>query len=306
MALTKEQKAARAGKLTGSSIGVLMDGDEEAVLNLYYELTEDPRYVHENLTGAWPPQLGSHTEIFSLHWYALKKGYGPLVKTALTYTDEDGALVTTPMELYPNHLIKLGAVLVHPQYPWAAATLDAWDDELKLCIDCKHCGAHRKIPDVLKKYAPQMHWQMFVTGTKKCILRVILGAAEPVDYTIVWDDFYWATLWSRAQSFMDKVKNKSLVSAPSAPPVEAKAQVEVVMRKIDLREIGGDAVMPNWGPEMQLQLDAWLETVDAMKMNDEATKKVKELLPSDVGHLIHEGVQVTRSKTGAVTIKKDK
>lgn len=309
MALTAAQKLARQGKLTGSAIGVLMEGNQEAILNLYYELTGDARYVHDDLTGAWPPQLGSHTEIFSLHWYALKKGYGPLIKEAKTTTDESGALVTEIISLYPNKLMRLGEMVIHPKYSWAAATLDAWDDEIKSVVECKHCGAHRKLPDVMAKYAPQLHWQMFITGTRKIILRIILGANEAADYTVEFDDFYWSTLWDRAQKFWKQVETRSMNidAAPVTAAPQAQAMVEKVMRTVNLVTMAyKKQVLPNWAPDIQNELDVWIDTVEHAKTHEKSIVKIKELLPSDVGHLIHAGVQVKRSKTGAVTIVKDK
>lgn len=308
MALTKEQRAAREGKLTGSVIGILMDGSEADILNLYYELTNDPLHEPNNLDDVWPVQLGSHTEILSLHWYARANGYGALIESATITTDDTGNLVIEKIKTYKENALKrVGDIAIHPQFPWAAATLDAFDTVLNLPIDCKHCGAYRKIPDVLAKYAPQMHWQMFVTGTRKCLLRVILGANEAVNFPIEFDDFYWSTLWDRAQKFWKLVETRTPPGGVAPVKVEAKAQVAEIMQKIDLKELAANGmVLPNWAPEMTSNLDVWLETMDAMKTNATATDKIKELLPSNVGHLIHEGVQVTRNKAGAVTIKKDK
>ena len=311
MALTPAQREARKGKLTGSSVAVLMEGNDIEILNLYYELTNDPRYVAKELDDVWAVQLGSHTEIFSLHWYARSKGYGPLIKKATTITDEKGCLIVSDIELYADNPVKkMGELVVHPEHPWVAATLDAMDtvENVFVVIECKHCGNFRKMADVIKKYMPQLHWQMFATQTRKIKLRVIVGANEPVDQEVVWDDFYWATLWGRAQEFWARVQAKK---APGGDvimaPVVAKSAVEVVMKTINLKQMQLDAeVLPNWAPDIMNNLDVWLESVDAMKQNEDATKRVKELLPSDCGELIHHGVTVKRNKAGSVSITKAK
>lgn len=308
MALTQAQREARKGKLTASAVGLLMDGGDREVLNLYYEITEDERYEPSDLDDVWPVQLGSNTELFVLHWYARSKGYGPLIKRATTETDERGNLMVTSVELYPDNPVnKMGELICHPVHTWAAATLDAWDSVLGMAVECKHCGNYRKLPDILAKYAPQLHWQMFVTGTKKITLRITIGANEPVNHIVEWDDFYWSTLWDRAQKFWHHVINKNPPprANSSAPP--AMAMTPVVYRTVDLKQLALDGEMlPNWAPEIMGHLDLWLETVDAMKTNATAIDKIKELLPSDVGSLIHDGVKITRNKAGAVTIAKEK
>lgn len=306
MALTPAQKEARKGKLTASAVGLLMEGNPDAVLNLYYEMVCDPRYTPPELDDVWLVQLGSHTELFSLHWYARRKGYGPLIKNARVTTDGRGCLIVEDIELYPENPVKrIGDLVVHPVHNWVAATLDGFDTALGMPIECKGCNNNRKIPDVIQKYMPQLHWQMFCTSTKKITLRVMVGAVEAYDTVVEWDDFYWSTLWARAQEFWHRVINKmppggtAVVAAP-----QAKAAVVPVYRTVDLTKPAD--MLPNWAFDMIAQLDVWLETTDAMKTNATATDKIKELLPVDVGHLIHSGAQIKRSKTGAVTISKDK
>ena len=309
MALTQAQKDLRKGKITGSAIGTLMEGDEAEILNLYYEITEDPRYVPKKLDDVWPVQLGSHTEIFSLHWYARTMGYGPLVKKATVTTDEGGNLVISDIELYKDNPVKkLGDMVTHPKYPWAAATLDGFDTAVGsgIVIECKHCGAYRKMPDILAKYAPQLHWQMFVTGTKRITLRVILGANEPTNIFIEFDEFYWSTLWSRALTFMERVHNKKPPSDNAVAAPVAQAMVEKVMRTFNFKQMESEGeVLPNWGPDIISHSLVWLDSVDAMKAGATAADKIKELLPSDVGHLIMEGVVIKRNKAGAVSINKE-
>ena len=51
MALTPEQRAARDGKLTASRVGVLMNGGDEALYDLWRDLTGDPSYTPTDLSG---------------------------------------------------------------------------------------------------------------------------------------------------------------------------------------------------------------------------------------------------------------
>ena len=299
MALTAEQKALRAGKITASAVGALMEGDDAKVFNLWCELTGNPRYVGTNLDDVWAVQLGSYSELLNLHWYARQNGYGPLIKKATFGTDDKGNLVMTSCEVYPENAVKkLGEVIVHPDYHWAAATLDAWDSkaEVPLVVECKHCGNFRKMPDIIAKYTPQLHWQMFVTGTKKAKLRVIIGANEPTDLIVEWDDFYWSTMWVRVLAFWEQVTNK----------IEPRGGTEAVAvsfepskyRTIDLDE---EAMDHNWSGDMIVHLDVWIETNNAADRNEKAVKGIKDLLPADVGTLTH----VHEDGKGRVTVKRN-
>ena len=73
MSLTAEQLRAREGKLTASRVKVLMDGDDQALYDLWRELMSDPSYEQPDLSGVWAVQLGSLTEELNLNWY--ESGY---------------------------------------------------------------------------------------------------------------------------------------------------------------------------------------------------------------------------------------
>lgn len=100
--LSPAQLEAREGKLTGSRVACLMNGDEEAMMNLWREMVGDPAFVPDDLSGVWAVQLGSFTEPLNLDWYERKNGV---------------------------QVIRRGEVVVHPDYLWAAATLDGFVEE---------------------------------------------------------------------------------------------------------------------------------------------------------------------------------
>src|SRR5580765_5201944 len=160
--LNAEQIAARTGKLTGSRIACLMQGDAEKIMQLWLEMTDDPSFVPEDLSRVWPVRLGECTEQLQLDWYELKN-----------------AAVT-----------RRGEVVIHPRYPWAAATLDGWIDDLDCPIECKHVGGREPLEVIIERYWPQMGWQMECTGAQQCALSVIMGANEPIVEFIPRDDGY--------------------------------------------------------------------------------------------------------------------
>jgi predicted phage-related endonuclease len=100
--LSTEQIAARKGKLTGSRISVLMTGNAEGIMNLWREMTDDPSFVPEDLSKIWAVRRGECTEQLNLDWFEMKNGL-PVTRR--------------------------GEVVVHPDYPWAAVTLDGFVED---------------------------------------------------------------------------------------------------------------------------------------------------------------------------------
>jgi predicted phage-related endonuclease len=174
-----------------------MTGDPEKLMNLWRQMTGDPSYEEEDLSGIWAVALGSHTEPLQLDWYERRTG---------------------------KPLSRRGDVIVHPLHDWAACTLDAWDNDLMCPVETKHCGGFEKTEAILARYAPQAHWQMIVTGADKCIFSIIEGAREPIIETVPWNDEYAKELWSRAEQFMECVS--SLTPPVVLPPVVAPAKPE--------------------------------------------------------------------------------
>ena len=191
MSLTAEQKAQREGKLTSSRIAILMMGVAADIDRLYREMIgESPE---ENLDHIWPVQLGAATEKLNLDWYERKNGV---------------------------ILAHRGRVVTHPDWPWAAATLDGWDDKLKCPVECKHVGGYEPMEIIIDRYQPQLQWQMWCTGASKCALSVITGAREPiVDYIDAAPD-YQTIMIDRAEHFMMCVdlRNPPVDIAPVTPP----------------------------------------------------------------------------------------
>ena len=262
MSLTEKQIAGRAGKLTASRVGILMNGTDAAVMALWREMIGDPDYVPEDLSGVWPVQLGSHTESLNLDWYERTTGR----------TLERGASVTSR------------------DMPWAAATLDGWDAAENMCVEAKHVNAYSKLPDVIGRYAPQLHWQMYVTQTNRAALSVIIGAAEPTVEILHRDLDYMRELLARAAAFWRCVETMT-------PPIELPPAVAIVphheMREVDM---GGNNAWAQWAAE-------WVVNRPAAKMFDAAAKELKKAVPDDARRAHGHGVEVTRAKNGALTIK---
>lgn len=259
--LSPAQVEARDGKLTASRIACLMIGDEAKIVNLWRELVGDPAFVPEDLSDVWAVQLGSWTEPFNLDWYERRTG---------------------------KPLSRRGAVVVHPHFDWAAATLDAWDDQIGAPVECKHVGGFEPTAKILERYAPQAHWQMMVTGASQCIFSIIEGAKEPIIEIVDLDPGYAAELLARAKAFMHCVETMT-------PPVEL-VPVAAPVRAEKIYDMTGQN---QWASEAV----TWLTTRQAAKDNAAADKAIKSLIAADAAKCFGHGITVSRSKAGSLTIR---
>src|SRR5258705_5046093 len=192
MALTNAQRLAREGKLTASRVAPLMTGDKAKIMAVWAELCGDPTYQEENLDDIWAVRLGSLTESLNLDWYE---------------------------KIQNKILSRRGEVINHPDYDWAAATLDGFDATIPGPIECKHVSGFEKFDTVLQRYQPQIHWQMEVTQTRKCAFSVIEGGRQPRVEIVDYDKAYADELMARAIRLMEHVWNMT-------PPVKLQ-QVEL-------------------------------------------------------------------------------
>lgn len=259
--LTAKQIAARKGKLTASRVACLMRGDAEAILQLYREMIGEA--IPEDLSHVWPVRLGETTEQLNLDWFEARNG---------------------PVS-------QRGAVIVHPEYPWAAATLDGWCEMLDCPIECKHVGGREPLEVVIERYQPQMQWQMEVTGATECALSVIAGANEPVVEFIPHDLSYQAEMVRRGQQFMRCVADRRLpvALAPVAAPIDAS-------KIYDMTGNNGWAV---YAVE-------WLATADAADSHKAAEKLLKGLVPDDAKKCFGYEVQITRDRAGRLSLREIK
>jgi len=258
MTLTASQLKAREGKLTASRVACLMVGDAEKIMRLYRELIGDE--VPEDLSHVWPVRLGEATEQLNLDWY-----------------EQNGSCVS-----------RRGEFAIHPQYPWAGATLDGWDDVLKCPIECKHVGGREPLEVVIDRYQPQMQWQMEVTGATQCALSVIMGANAPLVEYIERDELYAAEMLRRGQQFMNCVAERREPVALDAVPSPVVADATY--------DMGGNN---SWGHASGV----WLETFRAKNTNIEAEKILKSLVPPDAKKCFGYGTQITRNRAGALSLR---
>jgi predicted phage-related endonuclease len=259
--LSPERIIERTGKLAASRVKPLMTGDEAELLNLWREMVGDPAFVPVDLDDVWPVQLGVCTESLNLDWYTRRTG------KPVTRRDE---------------------FVIHPEHDWAAATLDGWDDIIPAPIECKHVGGYEPTKTILHRYYPQAHWQMIVTGARKCVFSIIEAAREPILEVVEYDEAYAAELWERAAAFMVCVG--TLTPPCALPPVAAPVKPERIYDMTGNNEWASNAVQ-------------WITNRSAAKDFEAAAKAIKALVPADAAGCGAHGINVTRAKNGALTIR---
>lgn len=257
--LNAAQHAARAGKITGTRIKCLMEANRENIMRMYREFLGEE--LPEDLSHVWPVRLGEATEQLQLDWYEEKQ---------------------------QRKISRRGEVVLHWNYPWAAATLDGWIDELECPIECKHVGGREPFETIVARYQPQLQWQMEVTGADECALSVIVGADEPKVQILPRDATYAEVMIARAMQFMHCVKHR-------IPPVELPA-VPAPVDAIKIYNMDGDN---QWAASAR----DWLETRAATEANAEAAKILKALVPADAKKCLGYGVYIVRDTRGYLSLR---
>lgn len=264
MSLTAKQIQLRDGKLTASRVGVLMHGDEAKIYDLWLECIGDPSWATPNFEDNWPVQMGNATEALNLAWYAKKIGK----------VSRQGEVVT----------------MVRPS--WAACTLDGFDVERGIPIECKF-SLYKKHDELRDWNLPQLHWQMMVLDTKQCALSTISGYNEPKVEFVEYNEAYGGELWNRAEAFWRCVETLT-------PPVKL-AEIAPPVPKEQWRNVSMDG-NNGWASAAT----DWLENKDAAKKFDKAKDEIKDLVEPDVGIASGHGIIVKRSASGSLTIKQEK
>ncbi len=260
--LSAAQLKAREGKLTASRVACLMTGDAAKIMALYQEMIGEGE--PEDLSHVWPVRLGEATEQLNLDWFEAKNG---------------------------SPLTRRGEVVTHPVYPWAAATLDAWSEELRCPVECKHVGGREPLEVIIDRYQPQMQWQMEVTRADECALSVIMGANEPVVEFIPRDPEYGAEMVLRGRQFMHCVETRRAPVALPAVPAPA-----------DASKVYDMSLNNSWA----IRAEEWLRNYDAAEIVKAAEKTLKSLVPADAKKCFGHEVQITRDRAGRLSLREIK
>jgi putative phage-type endonuclease len=237
-----------------------MRGDAAEILQLWKEMTGQAE--PENLDHIWAVRLGEATEQLNLEWFESKNG----------------------------QVTRRGEVVVHPDYNWAACTLDGWFADLKCVVEAKCVGGREPMEIIIERYQPQMQHQMWVTDSRLCALSVIVGGNEPVVDFIDRDDDYVAEIAKRGLQFMQHVWSKTppVVLPPVPPPVDASKIIDMTGNN-------------QWAENAF----NWFATRKAAEQCKDAEKVLKSMVPADAKKAFGHDVRITRDRAGRLSLRED-
>ncbi len=184
---------------------------------------------------------------------------------------------------------QVGASLVCPSHAWRRCTLDGFIQAKEAVFEAKHVNAFAKGEEVLARYMPQLQHSMAVVGSDAAVLSVIFGNHKWQVYEVAADWLYAEELLIAEARFWDCVRSGV---RPVAAPIP-NTPVPIGVREVCLE--GNNA----WAASAY----DWLLFKDAAKRHKTASANLKGLVETDVARAFGHGVEVRRSKVGALTIQ---
>ena len=257
--LTDEQKSFRKLGIGGSDANIIMGGDDQKIINLWLEKRGEKE--SDDLSDVLMVQMGVWTEPYNRAWFERK--------TNRKVTDA-------------------GEQRICLDYPFMLCTLDGITDGGNTLWEAKHVNAFTKANEVVAKYAPQLHHNMIVTGTKMSTLSVFFGNHHWESFDVEFDEEYGRELIDAEKNFWDCVQNgiePVVVTGKYAGPIDRKVSFE------------GNNLWANFASE-------FIFNMDAAGRYDKAKDGLKKMIPVDAAEATGHGIIAKRNSNGAVTIKK--
>ena len=257
--LTDEQKLFRKLGIGGSDANIIMGGDDQKLINLWLEKRGERE--SDDLSDVLMVQMGVWTEPFNRIWFQRK--------TNRVVTND-------------------GDQRICLDYPFMLCTLDGLTDGGKTVWEAKHVNGFTKANEVVAKYAPQLHHNMIVTGTKMATLSVFFGNHAWDSFDVPFDEDYGQELIEAEKNFWECVQNgiePVMVAGKYAGPVD---------RKVDFEGNNHWAALAS----------DFIMNMDAAGRFDRAKDGLKKMIEPDVMEAKGHGIIAKRSSSGAITIKK--
>ena len=189
-----------------------------------------------------------------------------------------------------HELVDRGVWVNHPELEFVGSTLDCRRPFDNWVLDCKCPMRFTKLEKVLDFYPSQLVVQKDCVKAAGAALLIVHGGSEPEEHEITWDRLYEDEVWARIRWFWERVES---LQPPCAIPA-AKAPVPAI-RQVDM------STSNSWCTFAE----GWLATKVAAKANKDAAEGMKALIEPDVVKAFGHGVIASRSKTGAITIRKE-
>lgn len=178
--------------------------------------------------------------------------------------------------------------LVHSDYPFMRGNLDGWVPGG--ILECKHVSAFAKDDEIVARYYPQVQHYLAVTDTAVAYLSVIFGNHKWAFFELESDEPYQDQLIAHEAAFWSHVERDIAPEEPDARTVAVAFD--------DLREVSMEG-NNHWAHHA----GDWLASREAARTFDGATKALKGLMDADVKLAVGHGVKVSRSRSGALSVR---
>ena len=262
MAHDAEWHARRRLGVGGSDANTLMGGDAEKIHRLWLEKLE--RAEPEDLTWVLPVQMGVATEDLNAAFCAH----------------------TTGRDIGDRHSQRTGA----QGWEWMRCELDGMTTTQAgepAVWEAKHVNPFATFEDVAARYRPQLHHNMHIVGVKHAVLSVFFGTQKHEILEVELDDEYMLHLLHVERRFWDCVKNDT--------PPEGFVAINI---PFDTMKVANMATNKDWA----LAASDWVRCRSSAQQFDLASKALRKLVAPDVRVATGHGVQVKRSRSGALLI----
>jgi hypothetical protein len=263
--LTVEQLRQRR-EFTASLMPVICNGTPEQRNDVFNEIVG--LVPKPNTEWDWPMAFGSHNEPLIRRFYEHDLGY---------------------------ELVDVGRVVHHPKLP-ISATLDGRDNRKNRVVEIKTTAWSLDWAQAF--YLPQFLIQRECCEVDDSVLVISVGGRRPIEIEISDPgDEYRNEMHARIASFMLCVKT---LTPPH--PLTQRLTPPDQYRTIDLRGTTDD--WSNSEHELAAKLEIWGDTKDAADLHAEVGKEIRELVPADVGKVLHPYYSVKRDRAGKLIIKR--
>ncbi len=188
-------------------------------------------------------------------------------------------------------ITRRGEVMIDPDCPWRSCTLDGWFDGAP--VQAKHVAAWAKTEEVVAKYTAQLHHEMMASAADKAHLSVIFGNNKFELVTVDFDPLFAGQLAEAEENFWTAVQEgrDPVPSLVKGPPVNISELIEV-----DLTSSNSYANFASM----------WLATKDIANAHKKHTEELKSFCGPEARRVYGHGVEVTKAKNGALTVREMK
>jgi predicted phage-related endonuclease len=188
-----------------------------------------------------------------------------------------------------ERIVSPGMSMTCSTYSWRTCTLDGLVESSGAVWEAKHTSAFAKADEVLERYMPQLQHNMAIAKAERAILSVIFGNQKYEIFEVAADWLYQLELLEAEEAFWNAVLECEPPAAIAPPPPP--------------RVFGSREICLQGNNEWGAAAADWLEHRTAAKIHAQASASLKSLLADDVGRAFGHGVEVKRSKAGALTIR---